>query len=87
MSPAYLAERRALYAAVAAATDRHIGPRHVDPRVHHSAHSSTGMSDSHIWRRDYRDGRWSCFGIDLRVRCLERRAVVDDFGDLVEVAP
>lgn len=85
MTPAYLAERRALYAAVAAAADRHIRPRHVDPRVHHSPRSTTGMSDSHVWARDWRAGVWRLECIDLRLRALPVAAVVDDFGDLVEV--
>lgn len=87
MSPRHRAERRALYAAVAAAGDRHIRDTQVEPRVVHSPTSTVCVRDDILWSRNHRTGRWSLHNVaNAFGHWPTRSAVIDDHGSLVEVA-
>lgn len=88
MTPRHLAERRALYRAIEAAGDaRHIRDPQREPRVVHSPRSTVSVCDDVLWLRDHRARHWRL--LDVRStfgHWPSRSAVVDDHGNLVEVA-
>lgn len=86
MSPQHLAERRALYAAIDSAADRHLRARTADPRIHHSPKTTAGMSLDFLWWRDRltHGPAWRITTVVIPDHAT-RKAVIDDFGNLVEV--
>lgn len=57
-----------------------------DPKVLYCARSGAAVTDGAIWHRPRTDGYWAINLLDARLhRAPEQRAVVDDFGNLVEV--
>lgn len=86
MNARHLAERRALYAAIEACGDRHVREENLDPRVVHGKKSTACVCDDTLWLRDHRARTWRV--LDVRDTFGEWpgiRAVVDDFGHLVQV--
>ena len=60
----------------------------VDPRVLYCNRTGAAVSNDAIWSRDPADRRrWNIHALDLKLqRSAAVSAVMDDFGDLVEVA-
>jgi hypothetical protein len=80
MRPAAIAERQAL----AEAIDR----ANLDPRVLYCNRTGAAVSNDAIWSRNPADRRlWLLHSLDLKLqRSAAVSAVMDDFGNLVEVA-
>jgi len=80
MQPAAVAERYAL----AQAIDR----ANLDPRVLYCNRTGAAVSNDAIWSRDpHNRSRWLVHSLDLKLqRSAAVPAVMDDFGNLVELS-
>lgn len=87
MSPAHLAERRALYAAIDEGNSHHLAPRRrPDPPVYHLTGTAC-VGHTHVWWRHSRSHYWLTARHDdiAHIELPMQRAVVDDHGNLVAV--
>lgn len=90
MSPRHLAEIRALHARIDATGDNHIREHLLDPRVSHYEGTTTCCCGFTSWKRHHLTPiapRWCIQRLQATPDHVDRLAVIDDFGYLVEVHP